>query len=328
MAMGPGTERLAVPDAAAGERLDRWLQSRDLGPSRSQWQRLIDRGAVLVDGACQPSRYRLRGGEVVSVEFPEPEPVGIRADPDVRFGLLHVDEDLAVVDTPAGLVVHPAAGHRSGTLVHGLLAQLDTLSGVGGRARPGLVHRLDKDTSGVMVVARNDRAHEALAAQLADRSLVRIYRAICFGTPDPVAGDIDLPLDRDPRNRKRRAVVEGGRPSRTDYRIEVAGRGASLLRLRLRTGRTHQIRVHLAHRGHPVLADTLYGGGRRRVEGAHPDHRAALRAAIDAIGRQALHAWELRFTHPRTGELMRFRAPVPDDFRAGWAHLRPEDPVG
>lgn len=324
--MERGTERLAVAADDAGQRLDRWLQARDLGPSRSQWQRLIDRGAVLVDGEPQPARHRLRGGEVVSVTMPEPEPSGIEADPSVEFEIVYADDDLAVVDKPAGLVVHPAAGHRTGTLIHGLLARLDTLSGVGGRARPGLVHRLDKDTSGLLVVARNDFAHEHLAAQLADRSLVRIYRAICFGSPDPTAGRIDLPLDRDPRNRKRRAVVEGGRIALTDYKVEQAGLGASLLRLRLRTGRTHQIRVHLAQRGHPVLADALYGGGVRRIEGAHPDHRAGLRAALEAIGRQALHAWELRFTHPRSGELMRFRAPLPADFRAAWAFLKPPDP--
>ena len=167
-------------------------------------------------------------------------------------------------------MVHPAPGNRSGTLVNGLLARLESLSGVGGKARPGIVHRLDKDTSGVLVIARNDRAHQALSAQLEDRSLVRIYRAICFGTPTPPAARIDLPLDRDPRDRKRRAVVKDGRPAVTDYKVESVGLGASLLRLRLRTGRTHQIRVHLAHRGHPVLGDELYGGGEKRVEGSHP----------------------------------------------------------
>ncbi len=323
--MEPGTEQIHVDEAAAGERLDRWLQSLELGPTRSHWQRLIEKGQITVDGQVRPARYRLKGGESVIVVIGEPESTEILPDPDVEFELLHVDDDLAIVNKPPGLVVHPAAGHRDGTLVNGLLARLDTLSGVGGRARPGLVHRLDKDTSGLLVIARNDHAHQALAAQLADRSLVRIYRAICLGAPQPEAGQIDLPLDRDPRDRKRRAVVRGGRQATTDYKVEALGQGSALLRLRLRTGRTHQIRVHLAHKGHPVLGDTLYGGAQKRIEGTHPEHRAALKAAMRAIGRQALHAWELRLIHPGSGDEMSFKAPVPDDFRAAWERLKPED---
>ncbi|RKZ14438.1 RluA family pseudouridine synthase [bacterium] len=323
--MEPGTERISVDDAAAGERLDRWLQSLGLGPTRSHWQRLIEQGQITVDGQVRPARYRLKGGESVIVVIGEPESTELLPDPDVEFELLYVDDDMAIVNKPPGLVVHPSAGHRDGTLVNGLLARLDTLSGVGGRARPGLVHRLDKDTSGLLVVARNDHAHQALAAQLADRSLVRIYRAICLGAPQPEAGEIDLPLDRDPRDRKRRAVVRGGRQATTDYKVEALGQGSALLRLRLRTGRTHQIRVHLAHKGHPVLGDTLYGGTPKRIDGAHPEHRAALKRALRAIGRQALHAWELRLIHPGSGEQMSFQAPVPDDFRAAWERLKPED---
>jgi 23S rRNA pseudouridine1911/1915/1917 synthase len=326
--MEPTTERLEVDISCAGERLDRWLQTRELGPTRSHWQRLIEQGAVLVDGELRPSRYRLRGGQIVTVEIPEPESTELEPDPSVEFEIVYQDEDLAIVNKPAGLVVHPAPGHRAGTLVNGLLARLDTLSGVGGRARPGLVHRLDKDTSGLLVVALNDHAHQGLAGQLEDRSLVRIYRAICFGIPSPEAGMIELPLDRDPRDRKRRAVVKGGRAARTDYKVESEGVGASLLRLRLRTGRTHQIRVHLAHRGHPVLGDALYGGVEKRVEGSHPDHRPALRAALRRIGRQALHAWELRLIHPGNGKEMRFQAPVPDELRAAWELLRVGDAAG
>lgn len=324
----PGGERRIVDESGEGERLDRWLQSLDFGPSRSQWQRLIEEGNVRVNGEPRPSRHRVHTGDEVSFEIPEPEPTEIEPDDRVEFEFLHVDDDIAVVDKPAGLVVHPAPGHRTGTLVNGLLARLETLSGVGGKARPGLVHRLDKDTSGALVIARNDRAHRALASQLEDRSLVRIYRAICFGMPTPPSARIDLPLDRDPRDRKRRAVVENGRPAVTDYRVEAPGKGSSLLRLRLRTGRTHQIRVHLAHRGHPVLGDPLYGGGEKRIEGAHPGHRADLRAAIAAIGRQALHAWELRLVHPSSGEEMRFQSPIPDEFRAAWSHLRLQDEGG
>jgi 23S rRNA pseudouridine1911/1915/1917 synthase len=322
-----GNRRL-VDESGEGDRLDRWLQASDLGPSRSQWQRLIEDGAVQVNGESRPSRHRLHAGDEVTFELPEPELSEIEPDPDVQFDILYEDEHIAVIDKPAGLVVHPAPGHRTGTLVNGLLARLDTLSGVGGKARPGLVHRLDKDTSGVLVVARNDQAHRALSSQLEDRSLVRIYRAICFGLPSPPAARIDLPLDRDPRDRKRRAVVEDGRPAVTDYKVESPGKGASLLRLRLRTGRTHQIRVHLAHRGHPVLGDALYGGGENRVEGAHPGHRKYLRAAIAILGRQALHAWELRLIHPSTGSEMRFQSPVPDDLREAWSQLRPEEVHG
>jgi 23S rRNA pseudouridine1911/1915/1917 synthase len=321
--MEPVTEQLKVPEGEAGERLDRWLLGHELGPSRNQWQKLIERGAVLVDGEPKPARYRVRAGDLVSCRIPEPEESSLEPDPEVEFEFVYVDDDIAVVDKPAGLVVHPAPGHRTGTLVNGLLARLDSLSGIGGVARPGLVHRLDKDTSGVLVIARNDNAHRSLAAQLEDRSLVRIYRAICFGQLAPEAGRIDLPMDRDLRDRKRRAVVEGGRNAVTDYKVEATAPGSSLLRLRLRTGRTHQIRVHLAHRGHPVLGDDLYGGGARRVEGAHPTHRPALREALRAIGRQALHAWELRLMHPSTGEEMRFQAQVPVDFRAAWGALRP-----
>lgn len=324
----PGRGTRIVEEAGEGQRLDRWLQACELGPSRSQWQRLIDEGGVRVNGEVRPSRHRVHEGDEVGFEIPEPEPTEIEPDPSVEFEFLHVDDDIAVIDKPAGLVVHPAPGHRTGTLVNGLLARLETLSGVGGRARPGLVHRLDKDTSGALVVARNDRAHRALAAQLEDRSLVRIYRAICFGTPSPPAARIDLPLDRDPRDRKRRAVVSDGRPAVTDYKVEAPGKGASLLRLRLRTGRTHQIRVHLAHRGHPVLGDPLYGGVEKRIEGAHPAHRADLRAAIRTIGRQALHAWELRLIHPVSGEEMRFQSPVPDEFREAWSRLRLDDETG
>ena len=320
----PGVRREErVADAAAvGQRLDRWLSDQSLGLTRSRIQRLIEQGEVEVDGHVVPGRTRLRGGERVVVVVPAPRSVEMQADPTVPFEILYEDDDLAVIVKPAGVVVHPAPGHREGTLVHGLMARLDRLSGVGGRARPGLVHRLDRDTSGLMVVAKTDAAHNGLADQLRDRSLGRIYRAIVWGTPDPPKGRIDLPLDRDPKVRERRRVVQtGGRRAITDFRLEFGVEGASLLRLRLRTGRTHQIRVHLAHRGHPVLGDTLYGGGESRLSGAHPSHRLRLRAALVAAGRQALHACELAFTHPRTGEALHWRVPLPDDLARAWAEL-------
>lgn len=325
----PRSYVLLVGDDGAGERLDRWVTAQPVDLTRSRVQRLIDEGTVLVDGEVQPARFRLRGGERIEVNVPPPAPVDLVPDASVPFELVYEDEDLAVIDKPAGVVVHPAPGHRQGTLVHGLLARLDGLSSVGGRARPGLVHRLDQDTSGLLVIAKNDAAHHHLADQLRARTLGRIYRAIVWGQPNPEKDRIDLPLDRDPSSRKRRAVVEGGRRAITDFRIEARTMGASLLRIRLRTGRTHQIRVHLAHRGHPVLGDVLYGGGEKRLSGAHPDHRHALSGALREAGRQALHACELSLTHPRTGELLRWRSDLPEELARAWELLggaRTEDP--
>lgn len=315
-------EVLRTDETAAGQRLDRWLADAPLGLSRSRIQRLIDEGHVEVDGEVRPGRTKLRADQEIRVEVPPARPVSMEPDASVPFDILYEDEDLAVIEKPPGVVVHPAPGHHTGTLVHGLMARLDHLSGVGGRARPGLVHRLDRDTSGLMVVAKNDAAHHALADQLRDRTLGRIYRAIVWGTPDPPKARIDLPLDRDPKQRERRRVVEnGGRRAVTDFRVELEAEGASLLRLRLKTGRTHQIRVHLAHRGHPVLGDVLYGGGPARLAGAHPEHRQRLRSALRRAKRQALHACELSLEHPRTGETLRWRVPLPADLTAAWTAL-------
>ena len=315
-------EELRTGEDAAGQRLDRWLADQPLGLSRSRLQRLIDEGSVHVDGRSRPARTRLKAGQTVRVVVPAARPVEVVPDADVPFDIVYEDEQLAVIDKPAGVVVHPAPGHREKTLVHGLLARLDALSGVGGRARPGLVHRLDRDTSGLMVVAKTDAAHHSLADQLRDRTLGRIYRAIVWGVPDPPKGRIDLALDRDPRVRERRRVVEtGGRRAITDFRVELRVEGASLLRLRLKTGRTHQIRVHLAHRGHSVLGDELYGGGERRLAGAHPAHRPRLRAALIRAGRQALHACELSLAHPITGEPMRWQSLLPQELAGAWIEL-------
>jgi len=304
-----------------GQRLDLWLVEFEESLSRSRIQKLIEDGHVRVDREVQPARYRMRGDEQVEWEVPEVEPSELSAQADVEFEIVHEDEHLAVIDKPAGLVVHPAPGHATGTLVNGLLARLDGLSGVGGVERPGLVHRLDKDTSGLLVVAKNDSAHRALQEQLRDRSLSRIYRAICWGCPDPEKGEIEAALDRHPRDRKRRAVVQGGKEALTHYRVLRRLVGSALLELRLTTGRTHQIRVHLAHLGHPVLGDELYGGDLRRLRGAHQDHRIALRAALAAMGRQALHAAELAFVHPASQERMTFRSPLPNDFESALAIL-------
>jgi 23S rRNA pseudouridine1911/1915/1917 synthase len=202
------------------------------------------------------------------------------------------------------------------------MARLTDLSGVGGRARPGIVHRLDAETSGLLVVAKDDRAHHSLQDQLRLRTLGRHYTALIWGSLPQDAGEIDAPLGRHPRERRRRAVVEGGRPARTLYRVEEVGEGASLLRVELRTGRTHQIRAHFHHLGHPLLGDTLYHGDRRRLGGASPAHRPALARALKALRRQALHAGELHLVHPVTGREMRFESPWPEDLRRAWGFLR------
>ncbi len=248
---------------------------------------------------------RVKPGDVYEVIVPAPVP----CDPvpqAIALDIVYEDELLLVLDKPPGLVVHPAAGNPDGTLVNALLAHCaGRLSGIGGVVRPGIVHRLDKDTSGLMVVAKTDAAHAALSAQFADRSLSRDYLAVVHGVPRPAAGVIEAPIGRDPRHRQRMAVVRrGGKPAVTRYRLveAFASSAAALLDCRLETGRTHQIRVHLASRGHPLVGDALYG---RRAAQAHP--------AIQAFPRQALHAARLRFVHPASGEPMEFRCRPPPD---------------
>jgi 23S rRNA pseudouridine1911/1915/1917 synthase len=260
-------------------------------------------------------RRRVLGGERVAIDAPLREEAEGWARPEpVAFGLVHEDAALLVVDKPAGLVVHPGAGNPSGTLVNGLLHRYPELAGL---PRAGIVHRLDKDTSGLLVVARTAEAHTALVRQLADRSMGRSYLAVVEGVP--VSGfTVDEPLDRDPRNRLRRAVVPGGRPAVTHVRVEERYRAHALLACQLETGRTHQIRVHLRHRRHPIVGDALYGA-RGRLP---PRPTASLAAAVHAFRRQALHAAELRLRHPLDGEAREFRAAPPEDFEALLAALR------
>ncbi len=299
VAIKGGTE-LTVGAPAA--RLDRFLAER-AGMTRSQAQRLIKAGRVAVNGARAAAGARLQTGDRVRFEAPEPEPMALRPEA-IPLAVVYEDEQLLVLNKPAGLVVHPAAGHRSGTLVHALLHYGEHWSSRGGRERPGLVHRLDKDTSGLLVVARTDRAHEALARQLAARTMRREYFAICVGIPAHAAGRIEAPIGRDKRHRQRMAVVAGGRPAVTHFRVRERFARAAALRLTLETGRTHQIRVHLAYIGHPVLGDPVYG-----------------RSAPGLIARPALHAEALRFQHPSTGAALRFRAPLPLDLKTLRARL-------
>lgn len=308
---------IRVGEADEGKRLDVYIAGR-LALSRSTAQRLIDEGRALVGGERAKAARRVRAGDVVTVSVPEPEPLDVVPE-DLPLDVLYEDRDIIVVNKPRGLVVHPAAGNWSGTLVNALLAHCNDLSGIGGKIRPGIVHRLDKDTSGVIVAAKNDATHLALARDLKERAVEKTYLAIVHGVPREKRGTIDAPIGRHPIHRKKMAVVpEGqGRTAVTDYEVlEDLGRYA-LLKVHPVTGRTHQIRVHLAHIGHPIVGDPVYGGRRGRTA-----------AGVADISGQALHAASVSFNHPRTGERMRFSAPLPEDMQRLLARLRPDSPDG
>ena len=301
-----------------GQRLDAFLAKTLPGLSRARLQALIRDGQVQVDGAAiaDPAR-RVKVGERVEVTLPAPVAATPRAQP-LPLDLLFEDEHLVVLAKPAGLVVHPAAGHADGTLVNALLAHCgDSLSGVGGVRRPGIVHRLDKDVSGVLVVAKHDRAHIGLAAQFSLHTVERVYEAIVWGLPGGPTGRIDRPLGRDPRDRKRMAVVQGGKRAVTRWRVlAAAGTRAARLAIALETGRTHQIRVHLASIGHPIVGDRVYG---RQPPKGLPE---GLRAELRRLERVVLHARELGFTHPVTGARLHFSRPAPDLFDQIMERLR------
>lgn len=316
----------AGPDAA-GRRLDQWMAAA-LAPdiSRSRVQQLIRDGRVRRDGGVvtEPG-HRLAGGERIEFAIPEAEPAAPAAE-DIPLSILHEDADLIVIDKPAGLVVHPGAGNPAGTLVNALIHHCGrSLSGIGGVRRPGIVHRLDKDTSGVMVAAKNDRAHRALSEAFADHGrdgdLERAYEALVWGRPSRPAGTVDAPLGRATADRTRRAVVRPDNPDArravTHFRVlERFGPGpapqAALVECRLETGRTHQIRVHMAHIGHPLIGDRDYGQAFRTKAHKLPE---TLKNAVERFPRQALHARLLSFRHPSSGTLMRFEAPYPPDMK-------------
>jgi len=318
--MAEQVETVTVVAEESGDRLDRVLATR-VALSRTRLKALILTGEVAIGGrTIRDPGYRVNAGEVVSVSVPPPEPAVPQAEA-IPLAIVYEDDDVIVIDKPAGLVVHPAAGNDSGTLVNALIAHCgDSLSGIGGVRRPGIVHRLDKDTSGLMVAAKNDRAHRALAAQFADHGrsgpLVRGYLAFAWGVPDRPKGVIDAPIDRHPRARDKQAVREGGRAAVTHWQVleryaGIDGRPvASLIACRLETGRTHQIRVHLAHIGHPLMGDDLYGPGFKTKAVHLPP---AARQALGDLGRQALHAYLLGFEHPATGEYLEFRSELPVD---------------
>ena len=317
MNSAPERRIVAPPADAAGGRLDRVLAAALPDVSRTRIRRLIEAGRVSLGrgGTIEEPSYRVKPGQSFAVIVPEsadPSPAG---EP-IPLDVVYEDEDLIVVDKNAGLVVHPAPGNPDGTLVNALIAHCGAgLSGIGGVRRPGIVHRLDKLTSGLMVAAKHDRAHAALAAQFKARSIERAYAAFAWGAPLRPSGEIAGNIGRSPRNRKKMAVLaSGGRPALTRYRtVRRFGDGACRLECRLATGRTHQIRVHLAWRGLPVIGDAAYGGG------PTPARRRALgeggAARVDALGRQALHAHRLGFRHPASGEEMVFESDLPNELK-------------
>jgi 23S rRNA pseudouridine1911/1915/1917 synthase len=308
-----GRFSVRAPAGVGGQRADRFLADAIGGVSRSRIKWLILEGHVRRDATpLGDPAEPVRTGACYTIDVPPPVPA--RPEPQgLPLTILFEDADLIVLEKPAGLVVHPAPGNEDGTLVNALLAHCgDTLPGIGGERRPGIVHRLDKDTSGVMVVAKTEAALAALSAAFAARDLDRAYLALCWGVPSCAEGTIEGAIGRDPRDRKRMAVVaRGGKPALTRYRLQAAWAAAvSLLECRLSTGRTHQIRVHLSHRGHPLVGDPLY---LRRTPAAARGLREPARTALLDFPRQALHAARLGFAHPRTGEWLSFATPMPAD---------------
>ena len=289
---------LKAAEESKNQRLDAFLASSLDELTRSQATRLIESGAVTVNGKAASKSYKLTGGEDIAVTLPAPEPVEAVAQ-DIPLDVVYEDADVIVVNKPSGMVVHPAPGHADGTLVNALLHHCaGSLSGVGGALRPGIVHRIDRDTSGLIIAAKNDAAHRFLSAQLADHTLARTYECIVVGTLREDSGTVDAPIARHPMDRKRMAVVQGGRPAVTHWEVIARYPGFTHVRCRLETGRTHQIRVHMAYLGHPILGDTVYGA-KKEVAG---------------LTGQCLHAVGLRFLHPRTHEAVELSCPLPEEF--------------
>lgn len=316
-------EHIVTAGAAhEGCRLDKLLATALAGFSRSRLKQLIDSGQVRAAGrTIDEASYRVKPGERFVVTVPSP----VAAEPQPQsldLAIVYEDDNVLVLDKPAGLVVHPAPGNPDKTLVNALLAHCSsTLSGIGGVKRPGIVHRIDKDTSGLLVVAKNDQAHMRLAAQFSAHSVERSYLVLVWGVPKDKSGEIDRPIGRNPADRKKMAVVgRGGKPAVTRYRVaRTFGNVASLIECRLKTGRTHQIRVHLAAIGHPVVGDRVYGKDRRA--GVSRERDGTPMSALRKFPRQALHAASLGFIHPTTGELLRFVSELPQDIRGLLSNL-------
>ena len=297
---------LTTTESDAGGRLDAYLAANLEATTRSGAVKLIESGKVTIGGKVPAKNYKLRGGETVEVELPDPEPIELVAQ-DIPLDIVYEDSDVIVVNKPKGLVVHPAPGHPDGTLVNALLFHCgDSLSGIGGELRPGIVHRIDRDTSGLIIAAKNDLAHQGLSNQLQDHTLSRIYHCIVTGNLRENSGTVDAPIGRHPVDRKKMAVVADGRRAVTHWTVLERFQGYTYVECRLETGRTHQIRVHMAHTGHPILGDTVYGN----------------RKPGPGLQGQCLHAVGLRFIHPRTGEPVELGCGLTEEFEAQLKKLR------
>ena len=290
-----------------GKRIDVYIAEYKEELSRSRVQKLIENGLVTVNGKAVKSNYKLRKGDILEVEIPDPEPLEIEAE-DIPLDIIYEDKDVAIVNKPQGMVVHPAPGHYSGTLVNALMYHCkDDLSGINGQMRPGIVHRIDKDTSDVLMIAKSDAAHNSLAQQLAVHSITRKYYAVVCGNIKEDSGTVDKPIGRSPKDRKKMAVVQGGRRAVTHYRVlERFGGKYTLIEAQLETGRTHQIRVHMASLGHPLLGDTVYGSEKQPFK----------------LQGQVLHAKVLGFNHPSDGRYVEFESPLPEYFEKLLTKLR------
>jgi len=310
--MMASTSTLTVPAGAAGQRADRFVADAS-GLSRAHVQRLIAAGHLTRDGRPLRANTVLGAGTMVRLEIPDVRPAEVAGE-SIALSILYEDADLLIVNKPSGLVVHPAPGHWRGTLVNALLARSDHYGGIAGVARPGIVHRLDRDTSGLLMVAKDDRAQAALMSQLKARRVKKTYLALVGGAPDATVGRIEAPIGRDPNHRTRMAVVADGRPATTGYRVRERFSGWTLLELDLVTGRTHQIRVHLAAIGHAVAGDRVYATG-------------ATRRGPDGLTRLFLHAWRLELAAPSDGHLIRLAAPLPPELEAVLERLRAGSPT-
>ena len=298
-------EQWQIVAAESGGRLDKFIAAHRSDLSRAQVQRLLAEGLITVNGARPKASYQVRAGDCIRVRLPPPAPGEVQPEP-IPLRIVYEDNDLLVVDKPAGMVVHPAPGHKAGTLVAAVLAHAPDLAGIGGTQRPGIVHRLDKDTSGLILVAKNDAAYRHLQGQFQNRAVHKVYLALLEGYPPAEHGRIEAPISRDPRHRQRMAVVVNGREAVSEYRVVARYAGYTLVAAEPKTGRTHQIRVHFSWLGHPIVGDTVYGR----------------RTAALACPRQFLHAHRLGFRLPTTGRHVEFESPLPADLLAVLAKLK------
>jgi 23S rRNA pseudouridine1911/1915/1917 synthase len=313
---------ISAPQKASGKRIDLFLSQENFGLSRAFTKRLISDQNVLVDGRPTKSSYKIKGGERIQIEVPPPQRPSLEPE-DIPLDIISEDSDLLVINKKAGMVVHPAAGNYSHTLVNALLFHCKDLSGINGVLRPGIVHRLDKNTSGLMVVAKNDLAHLSLAEQIKNRTLLREYVAIICGHMPSEEGTIEAPIGRAIKDRKKMAVTRlKGRESLTQYKVLERFNLCDLLSIRLKTGRTHQIRVHLSYLNHPVLGDPEYGGRQKWIKGIFDRERTVAQKLLSTIDRQALHARKLGFVHPRDGKYKEFDSNLPEDMEAVLGLLR------